>query len=95
MRFGLVNGLGEEEEGEDGAESSKSGLEVEYHAPGGVGYDDATDKGTKCRADQCAGQEPTHGCGTFSGAVDIAENGGTDDEEGSSFESGKDTEDEK
>ena len=95
MRFGLVNGLGEEEEGEDGADSSKSGLEVEYHAPGRVGYDDTADEGAECGTDQSPGQEPAHGCGALGGTVDVTQDSGANNKEGSSFESGKDTEDEK
>ena len=95
MRFGLVDGLGEEEVGEDCAEGCESGLEVEDYAPGGVGYDYTTDEGAEGGTDQCSGQEPAHGCGPLSGAVDIAEDCGTDDEERGSFEGGKDTEDEK
>lgn len=95
MRFGLVDGLREEEVGEDCAEGCESGLEVEDHAPGGVSYDDAANEGAERGADQRPRKEPAHGCGALSGTVDVAEDGGTDDEEGCSFESGEDTEDKK
>lgn len=95
MRFGLVDSLGEEEVGEDCAYCGECGLEVEDYAPGGVGYNYAANKGAEGRADEGPGKEPAHGCGALGGAVDIAEDGCADDEEGGSFEGGKDTEDEK
>lgn len=95
MRFGLVDGLGEEEVGEDRADGGECGLQVEDYAPGGVGYDYAANEGAEGGADEGSGEEPAHGCGALGGAVDVAEDGGADDEERGSFEGGEDAEDEE
>ena len=74
--------------------SSEGSLYVEYHTPGFERDDYASYERPEGGADECPGEEPSHCCGAFCGAVDISYASGADGEKGGSFESGEDTEDE-
>lgn len=95
MSFILVNRLWEEEETQDGSSRRQPKLKIEDDPPRGISDDDAANERTECWTDQGARQEPTHGCGTLSWTVHVANDCSSDDQECCAFEGGEHAEDEE